>query len=47
MLMSFDHNRTDILYFNEIADGNVMHNEVVDQILWIRGEGQRGICLIK
>ena len=38
MLMSFDHNQTDIQYFNEIADGNLMHNEVVDLILWIRGE---------
>ena len=47
MLMSFDHNQTDILYVNEIADGNLMHNEVVDPIQWIRGDGQSGICLIK
>ena len=32
--MSFDHNQTDILYFNEIADGNLMHNK-----WWINTNG--------
>ena len=47
MLMSFDHYPADILYDNEIADGNLMHNEVVDQYQCMRGEGPSDICHIK